>query len=128
MWYENLDRNQFIITLYNEVPELKDVRIKNIEIFEGGDRVSLTFDMPFFADKVPEKWKKRECNVVSVQTDFFNVKDIFLKLKGFMYTGDIEIIKEEEDIILVTVTGSSEIQIRAEVGMVQLVEAYCVKH
>ena len=70
MWHESLDKNVFISNLYNEIPELKNVRIAQIKIVDEGDRVTLVFDMPYFADKPPKKWIDAGYNTTIVYLDF----------------------------------------------------------
>lgn len=54
MWHEALDKNIAICNLYNKVPELKNVRIAEINILQEGDKVSIKFDMPSHADNPPK--------------------------------------------------------------------------
>ena len=48
MWYENLDKNFFLKSLYDEIPNLKSVRIEKIELDREGQNVSLVFDLPIY--------------------------------------------------------------------------------
>ena len=60
-----------------------------------------------------------------MQLDFFEVKEVIIKSNDKTYRGDIEIEKDEKGAILINVTGSVEVKIKAAVGMIQLVEGYC---
>ena len=125
MWYQNLEKNIFITNLYTKIPQLVNVRISQIKITDEGDRISLIFDMPYFADKPPKKWVDLDYNTIIVQLDFFEVKEVIIKSNDKTYRGDIEIEKDEKGAILINVTGSVEVKIKAAVGMIQLVEGYC---
>jgi hypothetical protein len=125
MWYKNLEKNIFITNLYTKIPQLVNVRISQIKITDEGDRISLIFDMPYFADKPPKKWVDLDYNTIIVQLDFFEVKEVIIKSNDKTYRGDIEIEKDEKGAILINVTGSVEVKIKAAVGMIQLVEGYC---
>lgn len=124
MWYESLDKNIFLANLYNEIPQLTNVRISQIKILDEGDRVSLIFDMPYFADRPPKKWVALGNNTVIVQLDFFEIKEVMIKSNSKTYRGDIEIVKDEDDTIIVNLNGSVEAKIQARIGMIQSVEGY----
>ncbi|WP_165861098.1 hypothetical protein [Paenibacillus paeoniae] len=53
MWYEVLERNYFLVSLYEQVPELKDVRIAEVNILDEGRVVAVNFDMPYYAKDHP---------------------------------------------------------------------------
>lgn len=125
MWHENVEKNTFITNLYAEVPQLVDVRISQIKIHDGGDRVSFIFDMPYFADKPPEKWVALGHNTVIVQLDFFDMREIVIKSNSNKYRGSIEIVKDIDDTILIKVAGAIEARIKAGVGMIQSIDGYC---
>ena len=113
------------MNLYNEIPQLTNVRISQIKILDEGDRVSLIFDMPYFADRPPKKWMALGYNTAIVQLDFFEVKEVMIKSNSSTYRGSIEIVKEKDDTILVNVLGSVEAKIKAGIGIIQSVEGYC---
>jgi Immunity protein 50 len=56
MWYEFIDKNRFLLNLYNSVPSLLNVDIQQLNISDIGDRVTLKFNMPYYADNPPKKW------------------------------------------------------------------------
>lgn len=59
MWYESLERNNFLVSLYEKVPELKEVRISEINIHDEGRIVAVKFDMPYYAERPPKSgWNK----------------------------------------------------------------------
>lgn len=125
MWHKSLEKVMFITNLYTEIPQLTNVRISQIKIADEGDRVSLIFDMPYFADKPPKKWVALGYNTVIVQLDFFEIKEVMIKSNSRTYRGDIKIVKDENDTIFVNVIGSVETKIKAGIGMIQSVEGYC---
>lgn len=125
MWYSHLDKITFLLNLYTEVPQLLNVCIEKLEIREGGDRVTLLFDMPRFPDRQPEKWVAMGYNTACVELDFFEIKEILVKSITNKFNGNITITKDKDDIITVNVTGSIEVKIKAGFGMVQSVKGYC---
>ena len=98
MWYENLDKNFFLKSLYDEIPNLKSVRIEKIELDREGQNVSLVFDLPIYPTIIPKKWQSESNNVVAVEVDFNNIELFELKYDGGYMHGDIE-IKLEDDMI-----------------------------
>ena len=79
MWYENLDKNFFLKSLYDEIPNLKSVRIEKIELDREGQNVSLVFDLPTYPTIIPKKWQSESNNVVAVEVDFNNIELFELK-------------------------------------------------
>lgn len=125
MWFENFDNYIFLNKLYLEKPLLIDVRIAKIEILDEGDRVSLLFDMPYYADTPPEKWKVNGYNSIIVQMDFFAIRELAIKSVNNTYSGTIDICKTECDFLKVTIIGTVNIDLVAESGIIQSVEGYC---
>ncbi|SMD18033.1 Imm50 family immunity protein [Sporomusa malonica] len=125
MWHESLEKSTFITNLYTEVPQLVDVRISQIKIHDEGDRVSLIFDMPYFADKPPKKWVALGHNTVIVHLDFFGIKEIMITSNNNKYRGSIDLINDIDGTVLIKVTGTIEARIKAGVGMIQSIEGYC---
>lgn len=125
MWHDCLDRSIFIKNLYNEVPYLKDVRIKELSIDDEGNQVKLGFDMPFYAEFPPEKWSGLGYNSVFVELDLFGIKEVIIKSSKNTYRGDIVIDKDDNNILNVRIIGSVEATIQAECGLIQRVSGYC---
>ncbi|MBE1556973.1 Imm50 family immunity protein [Sporosarcina limicola] len=91
MWFELLEGNTFISNLYNEVPQLIDVRIVAIEIADEGRKISINFIMPKYADNPPLKWRNLNYNTVFVELDFFDVQELTIKSNKNKYRGNINI-------------------------------------
>ncbi|MCE5285509.1 MAG: immunity 50 family protein [Pelosinus sp.] len=125
MWHESVEKNMFIKNLYTEVPQLVDVDISEIKIHDEGDRVSLIFDMPYFADKPPKKWASLGHNTVIVHLDFFDIREIMIKSNTNKLRGSIDLVKDIDGTVLITVTGKIEAKIKAGVGMIQSIDGYC---
>lgn len=125
MWYENLDGNTFLTSMYIEVPQLINIRIAEIKLFEEGDRLSISFDMPRFADRPPRKWENSGHNTVVVQLDFFDIREITINSLSKRYRGNVEIKKDKNGTIEVDITGNLEVKIKASVGNIASVRGYC---
>lgn len=125
MWYENLEGNCFFLkTLYKEVPKLENIRIEGIYIKEEGRKATLHFDMPFYADHPPEKWTELGYNSISLEIDFFNIYYLEMKTWSDTYRGNIEIIKINQELIEIHITGEIIAKIKAEVGLIQSINGY----
>lgn len=111
--------------IYTSVPTLKNLRIEKIEISREGDRVTLGFDLPFFADKPPKKWIERSYTTTFVELDFFDIQEVSIKARSNTYRGDIDISKDEQtDFFIVNITGTVEVKIIAGSGLIQSVNGY----
>ncbi|RJX41702.1 hypothetical protein D3P09_07065 [Paenibacillus pinisoli] len=64
-------------------------------------------------------------NTVAVRIDLSAVQEITLNSGSLDYKANIEIFKDEADLIVVKITGTANILIKAEAGFVQTVTGYC---
>lgn len=113
------------MSLYEQVPELKDVRIAEVNIYDEGRVVAVKFDMPHYAERPPKKWVEQGDNTVAVRIDLSAVQEITLNSSSFDYKANIEIFKDEADLIVVKTTGTVNALIKAESGYIQSVSGYC---
>lgn len=124
MWHNVLERNKFILSLYQEVPKLVNVQIVSIKITDEGSRVSINFNMPKFADNVPLKWHNSGYNTVFVELDFFDVQELDMNYCKKKLKGTINIEKNEQDKFKVDISGSVNMNLVSDIGMVQSVSGY----
>lgn len=124
MWHKVLERNQFISSLYQEVPKLINVRIVAIKITDEGRRVSINFNMPKFADNAPSKWHNSGYNTVFIELDFFDVEEFSVSYCKENLRGTINIAKNEEDKFNVVISGFVNMNLVAHIGMIQAVSGY----
>ena len=124
MWHKVLERNQFISSLYHEVPKLINVRIVGIKITDEGRRVSLHFNMPKFADNPPAKWRKSGYNAVFVELDFFDIQELKVSYSKENLMGNIILEKNEQDKFIVRISGAVNMELVADIGIIQTVSGY----
>ena len=124
MWHRVLERNQFISSLYHEVPKLINVRIVGIKITDEGRRVSLHFNMPKFADNPPAKWRKSGYNAVFVELDFFDIQELKVSYSKENLMGNIILEKNEQDKFNVRISGAVNMELVADIGIIQTVSGY----
>jgi len=122
MWYDYLSKTEYLHRLYEDIPSLNDVRIARIAISDEGNRVTMIFDIPKYADFPPIKWDG--CNVVVIEIDFFCITKLQLDTISNTYRGDISIEKNLDGLLKINVKGSLNINIVAEHGLVQHISAY----
>jgi len=108
--------------LYDEIPLLKNVRIASISIGDEGNRVRVIFDMPSYADFPPCKWEA--CNVTVVEVEFFSISKLTIGSISNSYRGDISIEKDVEGWLEITIEGTLNLSIVAEVGLIQRISGY----
>ncbi|UTR16387.1 immunity 50 family protein [Salipaludibacillus sp. LMS25] len=123
MWYEVLERNHFLISLYDSVPELKNVRISELNIHDEGQVVAVLFDMPVYADNPPKKWNNIESNTVKVRIDFSAIQELSLTSSSLDYKGNIDIYRDESELITVKIDGTLKAHIKAESGFIQTISS-----
>jgi len=125
MWSDNLDGNKFLKTLYDSDPELLDVRISKIHISEEGEKVTIAFDLPYFADNVPKKWLNLGYNTVVAEIDFFGIKELSMHSSGKSYQGNIQITKNKIGEVILNIEGSVSVTAKAELGNISSIRGYC---
>ena len=59
IWYDFLEEEKFLYSIYSNLPELNNVRINKIEFDNNINNINIIFEMPFYCDKEPIKWKNR---------------------------------------------------------------------
>jgi hypothetical protein len=125
VWYEHFLDYKFITMIYSNVPSLENIRIEKIEISREGDRITVAFDLPIFADIPPRKWVDRGYTTTFVEIDFFDIKEVSLKSNNNTYRGNIDI---KTDIgsgdFIVKITGTVEAEIKAGAGLIQSIRGY----
>lgn len=119
-----MERNNFLVSLYEKVPELKEVRISEINIHDEGRIVAVKFDMPYYAERPPKKWVEQGDNTVAVRIDFSAIHEIKLSSGTLDFRANIEILKDEADLIVVKITGTVNAFIKAESAFIQTVTGY----
>lgn len=121
MWYEKIDRIEFLQKLYNEIPELENVRIERVTLEREGKIVVLVFDMPCYADNPPLKWKG--CNTVSIEIAFSSIEKLQLKYEGELLPGNIHITNNDKYLVI-EINGMIICSFSAEYAFIQSVSAY----
>lgn len=123
LWYLNLENNLFLTNLYNEVPKLKNIKIEKINIVDGGRKVTICFNMPYYAENPPQKWVNLGNNSVWIELDFYEINELEIKSMKTMENCDLE-IKYVENSFLINITGNVYTSLKAEYGYIQKVEGY----
>lgn len=123
MWYNSLINNKFLISLYKQIPDLKDVRIEKIEIEEEGEKVAIIFDMPRFADNIPLKWLQSGNDTVTVELNFWNIHNLKMYANNLKWKGSIK-IENNKGGLRFLLEGNVHCEFWAEVGMIQKVTSY----
>ncbi|MBQ3422939.1 MAG: hypothetical protein IJH34_15080 [Romboutsia sp.] len=124
MWYDYLDNNKFLITLYESVPQLSNVQITKFAISDSGNRVTIAFKMPIYPNLPPKKWKGRNYNSAIVEIDFFAISKLNINANTNYYIGDIEINKIDNKLLAVKISGKIKSEFQAEAGLIQNIEGY----
>lgn len=124
MWYNCVDNNKFLLSLYESVPMLVDIQITKLSISDSGNRITIVFKMPYYPDFQPKKWKQRGYNSVVVELDFFAISELKISSNANYYIGNIEIKKGKNEMINIVIEGNIEVKFNAEAGIIQSIEGY----
>lgn len=123
MWYNNLSNNKFLLSLYNHVPNLIDVRIEELAILREGDKIKLVFDMPKYVDNIPRKWLQGGYNAITVELNFWNIQNFNMYSNNLETRGNIEIVDNSGKLRFL-LDGNIHCEFIAEIGMIQKIQAY----
>ena len=124
MWYEDLGKTVFLEVLYNQIPDLVNVRIKQIFLFDDGEKAVIIFDMPDFIDNIPPDWMNLGYNSLCIEIIFGSIKNFRLLYDGgLLMIGDIDIIKNKEG-FFVKIEGDVNCQFQAKNAMIQKITGY----
>ncbi len=124
MWQQQLDNHTFISQLYNEIPELINVRILNIKIDDEGDKVSIAFVMPKYADNPPQKWELLNYNSILVELNFYDINKLSFTSSHKKMFGDINIEITGKNLLQLTISGALDVKLEAGVGQIQSATGY----
>src|SRR5690625_316277 len=128
MWHKHLENNYFLSKLYDEVPEIINTEILHIQINHEGDKLTILFMMPKYADNPPEKWNSSSYNSVIVELDFHEVEELSLTYNGkeFM-SGDIKIESNDNGLLDVSISGTVDLTFKAYSGYIQSLKGVIVE-
>ncbi len=110
--------------LYNEIPELINVRILNIKIDDEGDKISIAFVMPKYADNPPKKWELLNDNSILVELNFYDIKKLSFTSSNKKMLGDINIELTGQNLLQLTISGALDVKLEAGVGQIQSATGY----
>lgn len=80
--------------------------------------------MPFYAENPPKKWSNLGYNAIALEVDIFDVHSLEIKTLSDTYRGNIEINKNDQDLIEINITGEVTATIKADVGLIQSINGY----
>ena len=128
MWHKDLRNNYFISQFYNEVPELLNTEILHIQINREGEKLSIKFMMPKYADNPPKKWKLLNNNSVVVELDFYGIEELSLTYnsKEFL-SGDIKIESNGNGLFAVNISGTVDVSFKSDTVYIQFVKGIIVE-
>ncbi|WTE75108.1 immunity 50 family protein [Streptomyces sp. NBC_01615] len=110
-------------SLYGNVPDLRGVRMRSINLNWRGPTVTLRVDLPYFPGSVPQEWLDEGVDTVQCQFEFLAVEGISLADWAPPARGDIEMAPwGRERRMRVTFRGSG-----AVLGF-DCNESVCVRH
>lgn len=119
MWYEVIEKNILLEKLFNKIPELHNVNILRIQLYENGNNVRMSMFLPVLVDNPPFKWKQLKYDTAIIELDLFAVSSVSIKGESKRYKGNISIEKADEETIVLKCEGSVMIDIYAEVAYIQ---------
>jgi len=127
MWHKHLDNNYFISQLYDEVPELINTEILHIQINREGEKLTVAFKMPKYADNPPKKWSMLNNNSIIVELDFSEIEELTLTYNSKeLLSGDIKMELNGNGLLDISISGTVDLTFRAYSGFIQSVKGIIV--
>lgn len=122
VWYEHIDRVDFLKKLYIEIPTLDCVRLLEASVFPVEKRLIIRFALLQPPDWIPAKWKSKRGNAVKIELSFWCVSHSEIKMDSDIKSANIVISNDCEGCLKVCATGSVNVLAIAEVGAVSNIE------
>lgn len=126
MWYSVVNNNKNLLKLYDNIPELIDIRIDRLVILPEEKEIKLVFDMPKFFDYLPENQTKLKDNVAVIEISFKNVDNLVIDFDVSMSKANIFITKNLEDKLLVNMGGSINCSFIANYSVIEKIRTYFI--
>ena len=124
MWVECIKNTEFLMQLFNDVPELNNVEIEQFNINYYGREIKIIFRLPQLIDKIPLKWKKNNYNAALIELDFWDVTQFVMSLDRNI-NSNIS-IKKSGDILVIEIQGGINVKFSTVGGYIQNVSGYSV--
>lgn len=121
MWYKEMDRVEFLLKLYNDIPNLNNIQVNKIEISEEGNKITIIFNMPRFVDNIPEKWKKSKFNVVELECDFIVISKFHIEFNNVNFRSNIFIERNNSNKLIIKIEGGINCSFISEYAIIQKV-------
>lgn len=122
MWYEYVDRLDFLKKLYTEIPPLDGIRLVKLSVLPIENRIEVSFVLLQLPDWIPAKWKSMKGNAIKIELYFFCVNYSEIKMDRYVENGNIEISKDEEGCLRIYITGPVNALVIAEAATVDNVK------
>ena len=124
MWVNYIKNTKFLMQLFNNVPELKDVEIEQFNMNYYGRKINIIIKLPQLIDEIPLKWKQNNFNAALIEMDFWDVTQFVMSMDNNKKS-KININKYD-DIILVEIQGGINAKFSSVGGYIQNVSGYCL--
>lgn len=123
MWYDIIERNQFLNIIYSEIPDLVKVRINKMTFDYQQNDINIVIELPEYCSNEPIKWKKQNYNTVVLDLRFCNVSNIEFNKRS---TGNKAIIDLRKNGLLIntSVKGDLLLNFNSEIVLVEQINGY----
>jgi len=124
MWYDYIDSENeiFLKRLYNPVPALKNIHLLKFWVSGNEDSMRLIFEMPYYADNPPEKWINKKYNTTIIELDVYCIKSLSINASDRRHYGELDIQKNENDLLNLCMKGEININVIAEGIFIQRID------
>jgi len=127
MWIEHINNTNFIIQLFDKIPELVDVVIEQFNVNYYGRGIKIIIILPQFIDNVPLKWKQKNYNAAVVEIDFGDISQFMMTMDD-KKRSNIRIEDKGYGKIGIEINGGINASFMAEVGYIQNVNGYIIEN
>ena len=124
MWIEYIKNTKFLMQLFNNEPELKDVEIEQFNINYYGREIKIIIRLPQLIDEIPLKWKQNNFNASIIEIDFWDVTQFVMSMDNNKKSKII--INKYDEILVVEIQGGINAKFSTVGGYVQNVSGYCL--
>lgn len=122
MWVEYINNTNFLMQLFDDIPELNNVEIEQFNINYYGREIKIIFRLPQLIDEIPFKWKQNNYNAALIEVDFWDTTQFCMSMENNKKCNIS--IEKNDDILTVEIQGGINAKFSTVGGYIQNVTGY----
>lgn len=123
-WTDSLDNPRALTSMYDQAPQLQQVRLLGATLDQDGPRLQLRLDLNQFPQRPPRKWQGQGFNTVQLKLDLFGVEQLQLGGWGTDNVVDLELERRPDGVAVSATAAGFKLSCRCLMVRVAGVSGY----